>query len=168
MAPGEKNLALLGAPDQSPRSETGAGLHGATLCEESTSMASFLDSQLIRFHSSSIQGPLITLQSCRGRRHDGAAVRQRDKGVVVLYSIFFFKLMTTCLCNVIAPPCLKGLCRLILIDPTGDVCCSVHGGLNTQSRKSQIGEGGKKSAAYLRQSHSGEITITGGSHGVVK
>lgn len=102
-------------------------------------MASFLDSQLILFRSSSIQGPLITLQFCRGQGGDGEAGQQRDKAIAIF--IFYFFFMTTDLCDVITPACLKALGCLILIDLTVEVSRSVHGGLNTQSRKSQIGWG---------------------------
>lgn len=93
-------------------------------------MASFLDSQRILFRSTSVQSPLITLQSCRGRRRDVEAVRRRDD------------------CNVIAPPCLKGLGCLILIDPTGEVSrsCSWRFERSTQGEPDWWGE---EIAAYL-------------------
>lgn len=117
------------------------------------------------------------------------------KGTRVTWCYILFSLMTTCLCNVIAPPCLKGLGCLILIDPTGEVSRSAHGGLNAQRRKRQIGGGGggvgvgeklllispfkvsdgtmndalRVMNLYHRrgQSHSTEITITGGNHGLL-
>lgn len=145
--PGERSLALQGALDESLSSGTSAGSHGATFQKENASMASLFDSQLIPFRSSFVQGPLITLQFCRGQKGDGGSRATKGQGYRrVIFYFFFF--MTTDLCEVITPPCLKGLGCLILIDLTGEVSCSVHGGLNTESRKSQIGWG-KKIAAYL-------------------
>lgn len=82
------------------------------------------------YHVTVLQGP-------RRRRGSRATTAQQYCG-----GIFFF-FMTTDLCDVITPPCLKSFGFLIWIDLTGEVSRSVHGGLNTQSRKSQFGWGKK-------------------------
>lgn len=150
--------------------------------ERRTSMASLLDSQLkFRFKAPLSRYSPAGAQDVTGKRC--------GEGTRVSWCYILFFLMTTCLCNVIAPPCLKGLGCLILIDPTGEVSRSAHGGLNAQRRKRQIGGGGKKLLLishfkvsdgtmndalrvmnlYHRrgQSHSMEITITGGNHGLL-
>lgn len=136
--PGEKKLALQGAPDESTLGDEcwvtwGHDLKGKRI--DSIAFGSPTDSFPLRFRSRTPYH--VTLLQGPKRRRGSRATK--GEGACGAISIIFST--TTDLCDVITPPCLKGLGCLILIDLTGEDARSVHGGVNTQSRKSQIGWG---------------------------